>query len=98
MSAGQIQRQVELNAEEAEKLRCFHNEIDLDMKQRFRFLSHRLEQEQLTAGEHQELMNLIDTAENINVARMEFLIEVARSRGMTLADIIHSLTIGPLLP
>ena len=97
MNVNQIERQVELNAEEADKLHCFQNRIDVNMKQRFRFLRHRLEQEQLTPDEHQELMSLIDTAENINVARMEFLIEVAHSRGMTLADIIHNLTIGPLL-
>lgn len=98
MAAKQIEKRIELTAEEAGALRRIQNRVDGDMRQRFQLLRDRLEQEQLTTNEHQELKGLVDAAGNINAARMDFLAAIAHDRGTTLANVVQSLSIGPLIP
>ncbi len=97
MTAKQIEKRIELTAGEADTLRCIQNRVDDDTRQRFRFLRSRLEQEQLTPDEHQELKDLVDVVENINVARMEFLAAIAHDGGTTLADVVRALSVSPLI-
>ncbi len=97
MSATQVETTINLTEEEAEKLHCFQNTVDVKTQRRFRALRRHLEQEQLTHEEHQELMELTNTLEGINVARLEFLAEVGSRRGLPLADVMRLLSIHSLL-
>ncbi len=97
MSAAQAEVTLNLTEEEAEKLRCFQNTVDSNTQGRFHFLRRQLEQEQLTPEEHRELMELTNTLEGINVARLEFLAEIGRRRGLSLANVMRLLNIQPLL-
>ena len=97
MSTSQIDKPIHLTAEEADTLQCIQNRVDANIQQRYRFLNQGLEQERLTPGEHQELMDLINAVESINIERMEFLAEIAGKRNLSLAKMISRLSIGPLL-
>jgi hypothetical protein len=98
MSTGQMEAQVRLTEEEAEKLRCFQQEVGASTRRRFRFLRRQLEQERLTPDEHQELMRITEDIENINVARMEFLVAIADRHELSLAALMRLLHIRPLVP
>ena len=97
MSVTHVQTTINLTEEELEKLHCFQNTVDVKMQRRFRALRRHLEQEQLTREEHQELMELTNTLEGINVARLEFLAEIGSRRGLSLAEVMRLLNIHSLL-
>ena len=97
MSVTHVQTTINLTEEEAEKLHCFQNTVDVKTQRRFRALRRRLEQEQLTHEEHQELMELLNTLEGINVARLELLAEIGSRRGLLLADVMRLLNIHSLV-
>ena len=97
MSVTQAETTLNLTEEESEKLHCFQNTVDVKTQRRFRALQRRLEQEQLTHEEHQELMELTNTLEGINVARLEFLAEIGSRRGLSLAEVMRLLSIHSLL-
>ena len=98
MSTSQIASPVRLTEEEAEKLQCFQKEVGASTRRRFRFLRQQLEQERLTPSEHEELMRITEDIETINVARMEFLAEVASRYELPFAEMVRLLNIRPLVP
>ncbi len=63
---------------------------------RYNYLNKRLQHEELTKIEHQELIALIDVFESANVERLKCLIQVAKLRGMSLEKTMADLGIYPL--
>jgi hypothetical protein len=63
---------------------------------RFRRLVKRRNQEKLTPDELEELCGLSDQFEEIEARRVEQLIELARSRNVTLPELMRQLGIRPI--
>ncbi len=58
---------------------------------RYNVLSSKLTEENITMGEHQELLEIITTIEKMDVKRLEYLIELAQLREMELDDLMEEL-------
>lgn len=63
--------------------------------ERYDYLTERLQEETLTEVEHQELLGLIDLVEAANVERLGYLIQLAKMRGVPIAQLMTDLGIRP---
>ena len=62
---------------------------------RYYFLVGRLQAEQLSKKEHQELLSLTEMIESANVERIKYLIALANLRNLTLEQVMSDLGIHP---
>ena len=71
-----------------------NSRLPLQKQQRFNLLRGKLHAEKLTQSEEIELQNLWQSVEQMNVKRLEALIELAKGRGMHLRALMDELGIG----
>jgi len=71
------------------------NQAQLDIRQRFRELNRKRQEETITPDEHQELLLLIEQIERFDVERVKYLIELANIRGVSLMTLMKELDIRP---
>ena len=80
---------------EAELLIKINKGISEAQQNRYRILSQKLEAETLTDIEHQEFLRLVDLVEEKDTQRLEYLIELARLRSVSLDSLIDQLELAP---
>ena len=61
---------------------------------RYDFLIRRRDQKELSAAEHDELLELTDTVEEFQANRVRDMIELARLRGVSLDQLVRELGLG----
>jgi hypothetical protein len=84
-----------LGADESRLLEEINRGPTEDEWRRYHELVERRRTEQLTGGEHNELVAISDRVEQFNTRRIECLIELARLRGTTLPKLMDDLGIPP---
>lgn len=62
---------------------------------RLAWLRQKSDEETLTPEEHTELLRYVHRVEQLDLTRIEALIELAQKRGVTLREVIHQLGIEP---
>ena len=62
---------------------------------RLAWLRQKSDEETLTPEEHTELLRYVHHVEQLDLTRIEALIELAQKRGVTLREVIHQLGIEP---
>ncbi len=78
---------------EAELLLKINEGVPAALQQRYSELIAKRQAETLTADEYAELLRLTEQVEQIEVARVEHLAELARLRGISLTALMESLGI-----
>ena len=66
-----------------------------DVQERLDILIGKRESNMLTAEEYQELIRLTEAGERADVQRLEYLIELAAVRGVTVDEVMAQLGIKP---
>lgn len=80
-----------LPAKESELLQIINDGYALDLQPRYKMLSEKLQQEQITEIEHEELTALITQMEQKNVERLQAMLELAQIRGVSLEMLMQEL-------
>lgn len=83
-----------LSRKETDLLRSINQAIPVDAQLRFELLSQKLQQEEITPKEHQELLLLIDLLEQKHAERLEQLIALAQHRNVSLPALMEELKIA----
>jgi hypothetical protein len=78
---------------EAELLLKINQGIPSDTQQYYDELMAKRQAEILTPEEHSELLHLTEQIENLQAQRMEYLVELARLRGISLTALMKNLGI-----
>jgi len=86
-----------LSQAEADLLKKINTPIPLEIQQRYNYLIDLRKQEKLTDDEYQELLELTTFTENLNVKRLENLLQLAKLRNISLDDLIEQLELKPQL-
>ena len=86
-----------LSQVEADLLKRINTPPPFEIQQRYNYLIDLRKQEKLTDGEYQELLELTTFTENLNVKRLENLLQLARLRNISLDDLIEQLELKPQL-
>jgi hypothetical protein len=88
-------RQDTLNVSQAESelLLKINQGIPLALQQRFNVLSAKRQAHTLTLEEHQELIQITEHIEQLDAKRLQYLIELAALRNVSLDEIIQQLGI-----
>jgi hypothetical protein len=86
-----------LSKNEVELLHKINMQLSESERVRLEHLNVKLSKETLTQAEHEELMGLLGRVEQLDVERMNTLIELATLRGMTLEDVMKQLGFPPRL-
>ena len=84
-----------LPAEEAALFLKINNGMSSETRKRYLELIKKRRAESLSPGEHAELLQLSDVSEELQVERLEALIELSKLRGVPLRELMHSLGIKP---
>ena len=84
-----------LPKDEVDLLARINRSLPSDAHKRYRVLIGKREDENLTDEEYEELLRLTDQAEQVQVERLEALIELAHIRNTSLDDLMKSLGIKP---
>lgn len=84
-----------LPARESTLLQKIGEGLPDNIQHRYDDLQRKLLAAQLTDDEHEELLNLIDIAEQADADRLQALIELAQLRAVTLDQVINQLGIHP---
>jgi len=99
-----VQRVLTLRAErvapsvardEAALLLRINHALPAELQRRYDALVSARRAESLIPQEHAELLRLTDEVERLEADRVEALAELARARGTTITDVMHSLGIEP---
>jgi len=69
----------------------------LVIQKRYNFLIKKRNNETLTDEEYQELLELTTYMENLGVKRLEYLLELAKLRNLSLDEIVEQLQLKPRL-
>jgi len=85
-----------LSGRETKLLKQINRGIPETTWQLYKELVQRRQEEQLTTGEQEELLQLSDQIELAHAKRMEALVELAQLRNVPLRDLMDSLGIKPL--
>jgi len=64
-------------------------------EQRYSELKHKLEDETLTPAEHAELLRFVEQHQELSVERLEAVLELAKLRGVTTAEMLRQLGVDP---
>jgi hypothetical protein len=83
----------QLSAPEAELLMRINQGLPEELRRRLDDLIAKRQARVLTPDEHAELLRLTDEVENLEVDRLEALVELARLRGTSLAAVMQELGI-----
>ncbi len=86
-----------LSQVEADLLKRINTPPPFEIQQRYNSLIDLRKQEKLTDGEYQELLELTTFTENLNVKRLENLLQLAKLRNISLDDLIEQLELKPQL-
>jgi len=86
-----------LSQVEADLLKRINTPPPFEIQQRYNYLIDLRKQEKLTDGEYQELLELTTFTENLNVKRLENLLQLAKLRNISLDDLIEQLELKPQL-
>lgn len=86
---------VNLPPSEAELVAQIRQALPLDIQHRYRELREKLQAEILTDPEHQELLTLTDTTEQVDADRLHRLITLAQMRQVSLPDLMDQLSLQP---
>lgn len=84
-----------LSQAETELLEHINRPLSESMVSRYRVLIALRRDEQLSAEEHTELIQLAETLEQINTERIGWLADLARLRGLSLHKVMNDLGIKP---
>lgn len=84
-----------LQKNEAELLNKINQGFPPEIQQRYDSLIARRRSENLTDAEQTELLKLTDHVENLERQRIEYLVELAQLRQMTLNQLMQQLGIQP---
>ena len=68
--------------------------IPTKLQEQFRLLSDKMNYETITDAEHKELLKLVDKLEAKNVKRLEYLIDLARIRNISLDEVMKQLQLN----
>ena len=80
-----------LTTRESELLQTINNGYALELQPRYKILSKKLQQEQITETEHEELTDLITLMEQKNVEWLQAMLELAQIRGVSLEMLMQQL-------
>jgi len=86
-----------LSQVEADLLKRINTPPPFEIQQRYNYLIDLRKQEKLTADEYQEFLELTSFTENLNVKRLENLLQLAKLRNISLDDLIEQLELKPQL-
>ncbi len=87
-------RKTESSADaEADLLQKINQGLPADVQQRYDTLRAKLQNETLTAAEHQELLALVDLVEQADAERLGHLIALSQLRHISLDDLLKQLEI-----
>jgi hypothetical protein len=86
-----------LSQVEADLLKKINTPPPFEIQQRYNYLIDIHKKEKLTDGEYQELLELTTFTENLNVKRLENLLQLAKLRNISLDDLIEQLELKPQL-
>jgi hypothetical protein len=64
--------------------------------ERYIFLQDKMELENLSEPEYQELLILVTQEEKIRNKRFKYLLELSQLRGISLSELMHNLGLNPL--
>jgi hypothetical protein len=64
--------------------------------ERYIFLQDKMELENLSESEYQELLILVTQEEKIRNKRFKYLLELSQLRGISLSELMHNLGLNPL--
>ncbi|MBK6993510.1 MAG: hypothetical protein KA138_01360 [Saprospiraceae bacterium] len=70
--------------------------LNAEDRSRYWVLAEKLEADQLTDGDHQEFMKLVDKDEKLRNNRLKLLIELAQMRNITLPKLMENLGLAPV--
>ncbi len=82
-----------LTKRESELLKKIGAGLSDNVQNRYDALQKKLLAEQITADEHQELLNLIEIVEHNDSERLKYLIELSQLRKVTLDELLSQLGI-----
>ena len=85
----------QLPMRESELLLKINQGVPAQLQQRFDQLVEIRRDNTLTPGEYQELLALTEQIEQFDVERLQWLIELAQLRGLTLDELMQQLGINP---
>lgn len=80
-----------LSERESDILFKIYNAISPSLQEQYKVLSEKLHFETITPAEHKKLLKLVDKLEAQYVKRLEYLIELAHIRHMTLDQLMRQL-------
>jgi len=86
-----------LSQNETELLKKINTGAPSVIQKRYNFLVKKRNNETLTDEEYQELLELTTYMENLGVKRLEYLIELAKLRYLSLDEIVEQLQLKPRL-
>ncbi len=68
-----------------------------EMMERYIFLQEKMEVENLSDSEYQELLNLVNQEEKIRNKRFQYLLELSQLRSLTLSELMNRLSLNSLV-
>lgn len=80
-----------VSEQERELLFKINNVIPVVSQERYALLSEKMQAETITPSEHKELLKLVEKLEAKYVKRLEYLIELARIRNLSLQQLMKQL-------
>lgn len=86
-----------LSQAEADLLKKINKSLPPEIQMRYDYLMNLRQSEEIKEDEYQELLELTSFTENLNVKRLEFLIQLAKLRNVSLDDLIEQLELKPQL-
>jgi hypothetical protein len=84
-----------LSKKESQLLENINAGLSQETWQRYRALIEKRRDENLTSDEHKELIQISDHLEQLNVRRMEHLVELAQLRNLPVRALMKQLGITP---
>jgi hypothetical protein len=84
-----------LSQDEADLLKKINKPVPFEIQQRYNNLLYIRNRKKLTDIEYQELLELTAYTENLNVNRLENLLQLANLRNISLDDLLEQLELKP---
>jgi len=84
-----------LSQNESELLKKINIGVPDVIQKRYNFLVKKRKDEAINAEEYQELLELTAYMENLGVKRLEYLLELAKLRNLSVDEIVEQLQLNP---
>jgi len=78
-------------------LKKINKTLPPEIQLRYDYLLNLRQSEEIKEAEYEELLELTSFTENLNVKRLEFLMQLANLRNISLDDLIEQLELKPQL-